>query len=181
MSTDFFIACFRDNVGSNVGWHSKDGRGYTTDIDKAHVYSLEEAQRAWDRAREFDQPVSASHVKTLSVFKVDCQYVPHVTEIDASNQYVAFVRSKWDGNDLFFLTRTLPSTDFSKAKTFSRGEIEGDDQLIFIPQSLAEKAKRRTFDYSKLNNRKMVQAMGLRIPDHIKQILTVKNGVFEAL
>lgn len=43
MKDRFYLACFRDNVGSNVGWHCIDGKGYSTDVSKAHTYTREQA------------------------------------------------------------------------------------------------------------------------------------------
>lgn len=74
-----------------------------TDIDKAHVYTREEAQKAWDGGREFDIPVSADHVDSETVCKVDSQHVPSETVIDEKyNKYVAYIKCLWSGNDLFW-------------------------------------------------------------------------------
>jgi hypothetical protein len=61
--TELYLACFRDNVGSNIGWPGFNGKGYTTNVDQAHVYTLEQAQVAWDNARSIDQPIAVHHVR----------------------------------------------------------------------------------------------------------------------
>ena len=35
--TELYLACFRHNVGSNIGWPGFNGKGYTTKVDQAHV------------------------------------------------------------------------------------------------------------------------------------------------
>ena len=61
--TELYLACFRHNVGSNIGWPGFNGKGYTTHVDQAHVYTLEQAQVAWDNARSIDQPIAVHHVR----------------------------------------------------------------------------------------------------------------------
>jgi len=172
MKNRFYLACFRDNVGSNVAWHAKNGRGYVTDISQAQVYTREEAQQKWEYAREYDQPISADHVDALAVWKVDCQYILNDLEIDSEHrEYVAYQRRRWDGNDVFFITEELPSTDFSQAIIFDIKEKVKDPRIIFIPRKMAENVQRRTFDYAKLHRRTMVQGAGLTIPEHIKKLI----------
>ncbi|OCY53717.1 hypothetical protein [Acinetobacter pittii] len=173
MKNRFYLACFRDNVGTNVSFHCVDGKGYATDIDKAHVYSLEEAQKEWDTGRTYDRPISAEHVDELAIWKVDHQYIPHETQvIDGVIGYAVFVKGQFDGNDVYWLNKKSfkTSTDFEMASYFSIEEIaELDKRFIAIPYCLAEKAKRRTFDFSKYNARSMTQGAGLKMPDHLKK------------
>ena len=178
MSNRFYLACFRDNVGSNVAWHGKDGCGYTTDTAKAHVYTLEEAQKAWDHAREYDQPISADHVDELTVWKVDCQYVPHESTIPLDRDcFVAFKSGQWDGNDVYWLSDCTSSTDFTRAKKLSREEaLKLSDDCVVIPFTAADQVKRKTFQYASFNARKMVQGAGLRVPEHIKKHRRRKQG-----
>lgn len=91
MKNRFYLACFRDNVGSSVSFQCKDFKGYHTDIDKAHVCTLDEAQHKFNHAREYDLPLSADHVDALSVWKVDSQYIPKETICtDMHGRYVAY-------------------------------------------------------------------------------------------
>lgn len=169
MKNRFYLACLRDNVGSNVGFHAIDGRGYTTDLSKAHVYTREEAQQAW--SRDIDLPLSADHIDALAVWKVDCQCIPHSTTLKSGcDAYVAFQAKRWDGNDVYWLTEKLPSTDFSKAKIFTPDQVsENEPGLVYLPYSLANEKKRRTFAASLINKRIHVQGAGIKTPDHIKR------------
>lgn len=50
MKNRFYMLCLRDTVGSNASFHCYQGAGYNTNIDKAHVYTLGEAQNDWQLA-----------------------------------------------------------------------------------------------------------------------------------
>lgn len=45
--TELYLACFRHNVGSNIGWPGFNGKGYTTNVDQAHVV-------IWQHKRKLD-------------------------------------------------------------------------------------------------------------------------------
>ena len=62
MTNRFYMMCSRETVGNNASFHCHNGNGYSSDIDRAHVYTLEEAQKAWNCGRDIDQPVCADSV-----------------------------------------------------------------------------------------------------------------------
>ncbi|MFX5801516.1 hypothetical protein ABTE09_20620, partial [Acinetobacter baumannii] len=81
------------------------------------------------------------------------------------------VQGKYSGNDVFWLNISSfdISTDFEKASYFSKDEVSQlDKKYIAIPFHLAEKAKRRTFDFNQYNPRIMTQGAGLKQPEHLK-------------
>ncbi|MGA7507139.1 MAG: hypothetical protein WBW72_02330 [Erwinia billingiae] len=170
MKDRFYLICTRDSVGSNAAFHCHNGQGYNTNVDKAHVYTLEEAQRAWNHGREIDQPVCATSVDELAVIHVDHQHVPYKTTIEQGcAKYVAFQKQRWDGNDLYWLRNGgMPTTDFTKATIYP--EPCDQEGLVWLPFHVADKVKRRTFPLPLFNARRMVQAVGLRVPDHISRI-----------
>lgn len=173
MKNRFYLACFRDNVGSNVSFHCIDGKGYSTNIDKAHIYTLEEAQKEWNSAREYDQPISADHIDAMAKWHVDHQYIPYETVLnDPSNCYVAFKKGVWNGNDVFWLNTDLCTTsnDFETASVIGIDRAEKlDKSYIAIPFHMADSAKRRTFDSGLFNYRLMVEEAGLVMPSRFKK------------
>lgn len=170
MENKFYMLCTRETVGSNASFHCKDGMGYSSDIDKAHIYTQEEAQSAWNSGRSIDQPVSKSWVDGLSEYHVDCQYIPRETVIqEGCTSYVGYVKSNWDGNDVYWLTEwRKPAVNFSEAKKYEQADMLRDS-VVWLPFELADANKRRTFAISKFNTRSMVQGCGLRIPDWLKK------------
>ena len=172
MKNRFYLACFRDNVGSNVSFQCKEFNGYHTDIDQAHECTLEEAQHHFKHAREYDLPISADHVDELTVWKVDHQYLPIESDLSPADQYVFFVKGIWDGNDVYWTDLNgNKSTNFLHAQIIGRTAAEclNHKDYIVVPYHLANKAKRRTFDFRKLNKRTMVFGAGLKTPDHLKK------------
>lgn len=171
MKNRFYLACFRNNVGSNVGFHCKDGQGYSTNIDLAHVYTLEEAQDCYNSARSYDCPISADHVDDASVWKVDHQYLPTKSDLSSSDKYVVFLKNSWDGNYVYWVTKTVASTNFMDAEIFgstAAGSINHED-FVVVPYEIADKSKRRTFDFKKYNPRVMTQGAGLKMSESRKQ------------
>lgn len=168
-SNRFYLACLRDNVGDSVAFHCKNGNGYSTDIDRAHECTLEEAQKAWNGGREFDLPLCADKVDAQAQARVDCQKLPTESVIsDDVTSYVGFQRGRWCGNDVFWLVeKGLPTINFHYAQRYERPG--GVTDVVWLPFEMADKAKRRTLDTARLNRRKMVQAAGLITPDHIKR------------
>lgn len=173
MKNRFYLACFRDNVGSNVSFQCKEFKGYHTDIDQAHECTLEEAQRKFNHAREYDLPLSADHVDALAVWKVDHQYLPSKSDLSPSDKYVFFVKGIWDGNDVYWTDLNgSKSTNFLHAQVIGRTAAEciNHNDYVVVPFELADKSKRRTFDFRKVNKRTMVQGAGLIMPKHLKKI-----------
>lgn len=166
-STRFYLACLRDNVGSCVGFHLRQGGGYNTDLDRAVVFTREEAQKAWASGREIDLPLCADRVDALAVWRVDCQHIPDNAGAPGPDEgYVAYKRKRWDGNDVYWLCNDgEPTTDFSHAAVHPLpGNQEG---WRWLPLGVATRIKRRTLSVSDLNRRTMVQAAGLVTPDHV--------------
>lgn len=172
MKNRFYLPSSHGNLGSNMVFHRHEERGYSTNLEEAHIYTLEEAQKQWNYGDEM--PVSADHVDALAVWKVDCQHIPKENQpfTDIHNTYVAFKKGLWDGNDVYWLNTNKfnISTDFDSASVFGYPVANKlDSSYVVIPFSLADKAKRRTFDFRKLNKRIMVQGAGLRMPESVKK------------
>lgn len=51
MNDRFYMLCLRETVGTNASFHCRNGNGYSSNIDAAHVYTLEEAQESWNKGR----------------------------------------------------------------------------------------------------------------------------------
>lgn len=54
MNNRFYMMCLRETVGNNASFHCHNGNGYSSNIDRAHVYTLEEAPKSlelWSRYR----------------------------------------------------------------------------------------------------------------------------------
>ena len=170
MADRFYMACLRDTVGSNMSFHCRNGQGYASDINKAHVYTLEEAQNSWNRGRDIDLPVSADAIDAAAVWHVDHQHIPGESVLEEGcERYVAFVKGRWNGNDVYWLSDLLPTDDFSKARIFAESPDTNHSDLVWLPFTTADAVKRRTFNINLLDHRTMIQGAGLRQPDWFKR------------
>lgn len=170
MSERFYMLCTRETVGNNASFHCQNGNGYSSDIDRAHVYTQEEAQRSWNFGREIDQPVCADNVDALAVWHVDCQRIPaESVTVPGCDAYVAYKKGDWNGNDVYWLQGGgLPTNDFSKAFVFVAANI-GEPGVVWLPFVTADAVKRRTFNINEFNRRTMVQGAGLLMPYWLKK------------
>ncbi|HBQ3155719.1 TPA: hypothetical protein L9902_003131 [Klebsiella pneumoniae] len=170
MSNRFYMLCTRETVGSNASFHCHNGNGYSSNIDRAHVYTQEEAQRCWDYGREIDQPICADAVDALAVWHVDCQYIPCDSVVEQGcSAYVAYKKGDWNGNDVYWLqSGGLPTDDFSKAFIFVSANTD-EPGVVWLPFHMADAVKRRTFNINDFNRRTMVQGAGLVMPEWLKK------------
>lgn len=74
MSDQFYLQDKRQYVGNDILWWAKDGRGYTTDLSMAHVYTKDEAIRQ-NQSRLTDVPWPKAYVDAKTRPAVDMQYV----------------------------------------------------------------------------------------------------------
>lgn len=75
MSTQYFyLQASQSYVGNDVLWWAKDGRGYTTDLSKAHVYTKAEAISRHEN-RTTDIPWPKDYIDARTRPAVDMQYI----------------------------------------------------------------------------------------------------------
>lgn len=74
MSDEFYLQDSRSYVGNDMLFWAKDGKGYTSDVSKAHIYTKESAQ-AQHNIRETDIPWPKSYIDAKTRPAVDMQYV----------------------------------------------------------------------------------------------------------
>lgn len=169
----FYKTSPHGGVGDNVCFHAINGRGYVTNIDKAEVYTLEQAQKDVDNDHMREDPeqelfLSSDHVDQLSEWRVDCQYISkkYPDHQDPNNEYVAYKKGSWNGNDLGFHTGFGFSYDYERAVIYPSEKIpmeciEEHFDYVFVPKFHTDEVARRTFQRSKINRRKMITCAGI--------------------
>ncbi len=171
MST-FYLRDTRSNTGSSCMFWAENGNGYTTNLDKAHVYTTEEAQRYIDN-RHSDVPLSKALVDELATVRVDHQYLDESKSglVDGCEQYVVHVlRGDYDGNDVYWkaVSPFCRSADFGHASVLTYAEAEVAlkvlDGAAIYSFDYVRSISRRTFQVGNLNERRMVTAAGIRKP-----------------
>lgn len=83
MSELFYLQDNRSYVGNDILWWAKDGKGYTTDLTKAHIFSKEEALKQ-NQCRETDIPWPKNYIDKRTRPAVDMQYVDIETALQGS-------------------------------------------------------------------------------------------------
>lgn len=75
MHNEYYLQDSRKMVGNDMLFWAKDGKGYTTDLRKAHVYTKDEAV-SQHQCRETDIPWPKDYIDEKTRPAVDVQYVP---------------------------------------------------------------------------------------------------------
>jgi hypothetical protein len=70
----FYLQDSRSYVGNDVLWWAKEGRGYTTDLREAHIYTEAEAQKKHGN-RQTDIPWPKDYIDAKTRPAVDMQYI----------------------------------------------------------------------------------------------------------
>lgn len=111
MTNQFYLQDSRDHayVGDGLSFWAKDGKGYVTDLSKAQLYTLEQAQGH----RDTDIPWPKEYIDARARVGVDCQYVTLSEALDQHPGAAEFYIQKpqcWNGNNLIWMT---PDGSFS--------------------------------------------------------------------
>lgn len=173
--TGFYLRDTRTNVGSTCMFWALNGNGYTSNLDKAHVYTLEEAQRHFN-GRHTDVPLSKALVDELVTVRVDHQYLDESQggEVVDGGEYVIHVsRGDYDGNDVYWKAERGCTANLSDALVLTKDEAEQamrflDDALIY-PFLYVVSISRRTFQARNVNERRMITVAGIRKPKHRRE------------
>jgi hypothetical protein len=74
MSDLYYLQDSRSYVGNDVLWWAKDGKGYTTDLSKAHIFTKAEAVSRHE-SRGTDIPWPKEYIDGKTRPAVDMQYI----------------------------------------------------------------------------------------------------------
>lgn len=163
----FYLCSRHGNVGTNVMFHNLNRKGYGTNIDKLHKFTLSEAQYAHDQDIK-SLPLLASEVEKLSIVGVDHQYLDdNHKEPDPGDQYVIQINKDWNGNDISFVGYGEKTYNLSDASVFTRLEARTFVNLrarkyTIWPLTYIKSLSRRTFQVENIDTKKMVSGPGIK-------------------
>lgn len=168
--TGFYLRDTRSNVGSTCMFWALNGNGYTSNLDKAQVYTLEEAQSHFNN-RHTDVPLNKALVDDLVTVRVDHQHLDESQggEVVDGGEYVIHVsRGNYDGNDVYWKAERGCTANLSDALVLTKDEAEQamrflDDAVIY-PFLYVVSISRRTFQSRNVNERRMITVAGIRKP-----------------
>lgn len=167
--SSFYLRDTRSNIGSACTFWAKDGCGYTSDLGKAEVYSLEDAQHHFN-SRHTDVPLSKELVDAVSRTRVDHQYLDDERAglVAGCNEYVIHVKGDWDGNDVYWKTTSGSSVNLSEALVLKKAEAKEAvrlfDDVIIYSMPYVMSISRHTLQVNMVNERRMITAAGIRKP-----------------
>lgn len=146
MSPKFMLANRRDSVGSSLAFHAQGGRGYTTNVDRAHIFSLKDAREAVCNLRSFEFFVERNKVLSNLCWKLDSQDVSKADK-NKVGPFLMYRKGMWDGNDLYFLSKSGSlSTDIEMAIEFMDIDTPALENYSFLSLYDVSSLKRPTFD-----------------------------------
>ncbi len=127
-------------------------------------------KKPWNCGRDIDQPVCADSVDAMAVWHVDCQYIPTESLIESDcTAYVAYKKVAGTAT-MFTGFNTVDCQQMTSVKRPSLASPTKTNQgIVWLPFSIADAAKRRTFNINNFNRRTMVQGAGLVMPDWLKE------------
>lgn len=79
----FYLQDSRSYVGNDMVFWAQDGKGYTTDVSKAHVFSQEKAL-SQHRARSTDVPWPKAYIDAATRPAVDTQHTNITTALEGT-------------------------------------------------------------------------------------------------
>lgn len=175
----FYLRCRHGDTGKNVMFHNKDGCGYGTNLDKLHLFTLEEAQKELNHDIK-SLPLLASTVDSMAIRSVDMQVIDADKDVilqsvdnilNTANKYVVQIDGHWNGNDIYFKCDggegcADQTYDFDKAKQYDFVDafnIQRDNySAVMWSIPYLETKARRTFQSHNINTRKMVTGPGIK-------------------
>ena len=130
---EFFVQDSRSLLGS-VMMFWKQGGGYTSDLNKAEVFTRTRALRQ-NQCRETDKPWPADYLRSLSHPIVDMQllrggYGKLTDDLDPNTPCVAVISGKFDGNSIFYIAEDGAETkNLDKARVYDAKENDNFQKL----------------------------------------------------
>lgn len=121
---EFYLQDTRSCTGANLSFW-KDSGGYTSDVSKAKVYTLEEAQKKHNTREGDDLPLLKSLVDKLSNKAIDHQQLKNIDKTHKSDRLIIQHEGYWDGNDIAFASERITSDktyNYSHAYSFTLQE-----------------------------------------------------------
>lgn len=168
MSDLFYLQDSRSNVGTGATWWAKDGKGYTTNLDKAEQFTRDRAVGQYE-CRETDLPWPKAYIDERHHVGVDCQYVkPDESALaaDGERRFYAAYRGEWNGNDLRWLAKTGGRTsNLNNAKQFSVDHVPGLSARGYqaLPATYIDGKSRRLVSVERMNHMEALRTCGLKL------------------
>lgn len=179
MTQLFYLQDSRSYVGANLMFWAKNGQGYVTDLDKAELFTADQATNH----RDTDIPWPKAYIDARSHLGVDHQYLRLE---DAADQLVSGclcvlqIVGEWNGNDIVFARRVIGHTaDFSQAGQMSKEQAEAigydPSDITLWPAAYVEQKTRQVVCRERLIIEEALRGTGITLPKPKKPRMMMFN------
>jgi len=160
----FYLTSRHGDTGDVIMFHCINGKGYGTDLTKAHKFTLEEAQKALGHDIN-SLPLFVDEVDRVAIKSVDHQHIKEPEAKDLNDKYVVQVARKWNGNDIAFVKGRSDTFNYDEAEIFTYDEamreFSGTKDII-LPKSYLDTICRPVIHRQQVNTRKMITGAGIK-------------------
>ena len=172
MSRQFYLQDSRSHayVGDGLSFHAKEGRGYVTDLDKAELFTQEQATGH----RETDIPWPKDYIDARTRLGVDHQYVDLAEAFEQHPDATEFYLQKpnaWNGNNLIWLgSLVMFSSDLKLAVKVAAADIAktarrcGQHGAVAWPAAYIDAHSRRLVERDDVNLKEALRGTGIKLP-----------------
>lgn len=176
---EFYLLDTRTYLGSTCTFWAIDGHGYVSDLTKAHVFNLKEAQK-WANKKNHFTPLSKAQVDALATKRIDCQQLESDKDHSLSEGIVINSPPReFDGNDIYFLAEDGKVTaNYNEARVFTPDEaLKKLTQTTgkIMSKAFLDSICRPTFQKQNINKRKMMGSAGIKYRSPKKRIRSGKQ------
>ena len=184
MCKQFYLTSRHGDCGNNVMFHRKNRRGYTTNLDDAHLFTKEEAEKALSQDVK-SLPLEKEAVDNSAILGVDHQYLDKKGKPTSPDENCLIQKNgEYNGNDICFFTRIGLTFDYSIARRegnilkFSEiGEFDPSECTVWSVSYL-DTIARRTLQREDVNTRRMTTEHGIKYKKPRKQKPTTGKNRF---
>jgi rRNA maturation endonuclease Nob1 len=171
MADQFYLQDSRDHayVGDGLSFWGFKGAGYVTDLGKAEVFTIEQAQGH----RDTDIPWPRDYIDARARVGVDCQYVTLSEALDRHPNAVEFYIQKpqaWNGNNLIWLCEDgVFTSDLSKAVRVARADTVnwigklGQTGGVVWPCAYIDERSRRLVERDDVSIKEALRGTGIKL------------------
>lgn len=172
----FYLQDTRSTVGNNVLWWAKGDNGYTTDLNKAEIYMLDEAQCKYN-GRPSDLPWPKDYVDTLTHPAIDMQYLrredAQKCDPDGALGFYVQASRRYDGNDVLWrpMGGGAPTADLGATQVHTLDEAHRvmDSESALWPKAYIDEKVRLAVSVKRLKRDARVLHSGIVFVKPVKE------------
>ncbi|MBP1086058.1 MULTISPECIES: hypothetical protein [Pseudomonas] len=163
--SQFYLQDSRSHVGDGLTFWALGG-GYTTNLDKAELFTAEQATTH----RDTDIPWPKAYIDERAHLGVDHQYISKTDSAAQPTegcQCVLQIQQQWNGNDILFAKWPISGTD--RLERAHRVTLEaaiaiGDDELTIWPLDYIVARARRLVHRQDVDLKQALRGTGIKPP-----------------